>query len=541
MSFVISLLFITGVGAGPIQFSGSVSLQGNAEFITPETLRTPYSNLTFMLSPCLTVFGVPISTDILLSTMDNDLRQALNKFRIGLDPMSLIRQKLPVPGFMKFLPKIDFGTFSPFYSPLTLSGVAVTGFGIEYQPWKVYLAGAGGRIQRAIEGSDTTEPVYKRLLYATKFGFGKSEASHYYLTLLYAHDDSNSLKRSWRLYQPDTLEPADTFEVVTPQENYLLGMEFNLCLFEDAFRLEGEIAGTELTRDSRMEVQNYKWAPDWAERILKPRFSSQYDFAFSVRSVLNVIETRVFGEVKMVGPGYISLGAPSLRNDNLAYTLGMERSFLDNKVSLSASMNREQDNLIGMKLTTTTFTMVALNLGLVFPNLPYANISYSPYFQKSESISDRSQTLSLSTGYSFETGPLTHSPSFSISWQGHNSTPGNNYSTFDINFNHSLGFSFPLSASANFGLARTAFSDSATNTFALGLSPSYTLFGGWVNGLSLTGSFEGKNKRVDIGFNSSFPVWKLADANLSLERSIYQGTEENYRAWYLTGTLSKSW
>ncbi|MEO0005429.1 MAG: hypothetical protein ABIK49_05465 [candidate division WOR-3 bacterium] len=116
---MVYLLFLNVlVSAPPMQFSGSASLQGDAEFISGDTLKTPYSALTLTVSPCLTVYGIPITTEILLSTMESDVRQALNKFRIGLDPMSLLRQKLPVPGFMQYLPKVDVGTFSPFYSPL---------------------------------------------------------------------------------------------------------------------------------------------------------------------------------------------------------------------------------------------------------------------------------------------------------------------------------------------------------------------------------------------------------------------------------------
>ncbi len=542
VGFCFFLLWAGWVVARPVEFSGSATLQGNAEFISGDTLRKPYTNLTFTLSPTLTVFGIPITTDILLSTMESDLRQALNKVRIGIDPISLIRQKLPVPGFMQYLPNIDIGTFSPSYSPLTVLGVAITGFGIEYQPWKVYLAGAGGRTQRAIEGSDTTEPTYKRTLYAGKFGLGKKEASHLYFSLLYAHDDSNSIERNWQIYQPDTSEPADTIEVVRPQENYVLGMDFSLSLFEDAFRLDAEVAGAELTRDIRMDVENYKWVPDWAERILKPRLSSQYDFAFSARPVLNIFETKVAGEVRMVGPGFVSLGAPSLRNDNLSYQVGVERSFIDNAVVISGSFNREQDNLIGMKLSTTTFAAYGFNLVLNFPNLPYLGLNYSPCFQRSGSLSDRSHNISLNAGYSFETGEVSHSPSIAVSYQKHNATmTENNYSTFDLSFGHSFGFTFPLSLTFNIGYSHSAYSDSSVNLIATSLSPSYTLFNSWTSGLFLSGSFEKANRRLDVGLNSSFPVWRIADATISLGRSIYRGQDGGYQEWRLAGGLTKGW
>ncbi|MEO0079742.1 MAG: hypothetical protein ABIK44_03595 [candidate division WOR-3 bacterium] len=533
------LSLVTALGlAGPLQFSGSASLQGNAEFISGDALREPYSNLTLNINPSLTVFGIPITTDILLSTMESDVRQALNKFRIGLDPLSLLRQRLPVPGFMQYLPKVDFGTFSPSYSALTLSGATVTGLGIEYQPWKLYIAGAGGRTQRAIEGSDTTEPAYWRQLYAARVGFGKKEATHYYLTILSVRDDSNSIERNW----PDTTAPADTIEVVTPQENYVLGMEFNLSLFEDAFRLESEVAGMELIRDNRLPLVDHKQVPNWIERLLRIRWSSQFDYAYSVRPVVNVLETRVFGEVRMVGPGYRSLGAPALRNDNLAFSAGVERSFLNEAVSASASISRERDNLIGMKLTTTSFTTLALALNFAFPNIPYASLGYSACSQNSEGLSDRSHIVNLSTGHSFTTGAISHSPSLSFSWQGHQSGTGDgDYVTFDLSLGHSLGFPFPLTASANLGLARTAYQDSAENRFYLSLAPGYTIFGNWTNSLSFNGAFEKSGRRFDLGLNSSFPVWKLCTANLGIGRTNYQGQDGSYNEWQLTGSLTKSW
>ncbi|MBM3315549.1 hypothetical protein FJY71_06900, partial [candidate division WOR-3 bacterium] len=332
MNALLVPLVLLSLGAGPVQFSGSVGLTGTAEFITGDTLQAPYSNLNFTLNPSLSIFGIPLSSDLLLSSMESSLRQALNKFRIGIDPVSMLRSRLDAPKFLQYLPRLDVGTFSPSYSALTLSGASVSGVGIEYQPWKFYLAGAAGRSQRAVEGTDSTDAAYARQLYAGKFGFGKKEATHYYVTFVHAKDDPNSVSRNWRLYQPDTANPADTVEVVTPRENFVFGMELNLHLFKGAFRLESEIAGIELTRDNRLEIYDHKSVPNWVERFLQTRLSSQFDFAYKVRPVLNVFDTRLYGEVKMVGPGYVSLGAYSLRNDNLAYSAGLERDFFDRSV-----------------------------------------------------------------------------------------------------------------------------------------------------------------------------------------------------------------
>jgi hypothetical protein len=544
-------LLIAGAGlllAGPFRFSGSVNAFSDRSFVdgSADSLVKPNSNLGIRLSPTLFLWNVPVGLDLLLSTQESNLRQALNKYRIFLHPKDLLRDVVHLPGLAFSIHGIEVGNCNPSFSPLTLSGVPVFGGAIELNPWLVYLAATGGQCQRAIEGSDTTEPAYRRMLYAGKFGFGKKEGTHFYLTGLHVQDDPNSITHNW-MYRPpvspDTV--GDTLETVTPEENYLLGAEFNLALFNKRFTLQSEVAGSELTRDNRVPIERFEKAPDWVENTFRPRLSSGFDYAYSIRPALNISDTRVYGSVRMIGPGYQSLGLPSVRNDIFSYGGGIERSFLNQQVSLAASFTREHDNLIGMKLLTSSFVSYAASLSLNFSNLPSLQVSYSPSLQSNSSRSERTDLWSASTGYSFVTGTVSHSPGLSFSYQNHQaSSAEQSYTALDVGLSHDVSFESPLNLSASGGWGQTlpaAETAHAEQRIYFDLAPSYTFFQTWQNRLSLGGTFETGAQRYDVGFNSSFPVWGIADADLRVQRSMYRGRDGDYNEWRLSASLSRSW
>jgi hypothetical protein len=563
MRIVFLLLTVAALAAAsPVTFSGSASLNGEQEFIgnvRGDTLRSPYSQLTLSLNPTLTVYGFPISFNFLLSSMEDNLKQALNKYKIYLDPEYLLQSSLNLSWLAPSIKGVEVGSCNPSWSDLTLSGASVLGGAVEFNPWYVYTAAAVGRTQRAVEPSDTTDAAYSQMLYAVKLGGGKKEGTHFYLTGMYAKDDSGSLEYNQLPNPADTEPPIDSFEVVTPEENYVVGAELNLSFWEGAFELLSEAAVSEFTRDNRMEVMEYDWLPGWVSSTFKPRLSSSIDFAYRVKPMLNVLDTRLYGEVSMVGPGYRSLGAPNLRNDNFAYGAGITRSFIDNQVSASAAFTRERDNIsvandslgnpIQTKGLTTWFISYSFDLGMAFTGVPYLQLGYYPYTQENDSTKDQTQMFTAGAGYDFLTGTLSHSPGISFSYQQTtSSTEGASGTVFDVGLFHSVGFEIPLSLSAGFGFGQQNYPDSTgdqieSNYFA-DLTPSYTLFGVWSNSLTLGWASDAGGNSYDIRLSSSFPIWKIADANVGIEQSFFRGTDSlssGYDDLKLSAGLSKSW
>ncbi|MEO0108978.1 MAG: hypothetical protein ABIK62_07420, partial [candidate division WOR-3 bacterium] len=219
---------VSGALNGPkVTLSGSSSAYGELSHFITDSGPESEGELRWSLSPVVRVSGVPLGLDLLLSTRENPLRQALNKFRLSLGSRELLRTLLQRPDFGLVLPSLELGTSCPNYSELTLSGVPVNGLAFELEPWSGYLAGAVGRTQRAAVGS-----AYARMLYAGRLGVGKQTGSHCYLTLLHARDDSASIPPVFA--RPDSA--VDSLEITKPQENYLAGLELGFVLLEGRLR-----------------------------------------------------------------------------------------------------------------------------------------------------------------------------------------------------------------------------------------------------------------------------------------------------------------
>jgi hypothetical protein len=234
---------------------------------------------------------------------------------------------------------------------------------------------------------------------------------------------------------------------------------------------------------------------------------------------------------------------------------------------VSAAYTSEHDNLLAqavedslgrvirvltLKSATTRFTNWEASLGLTFPNLPYLQVGYYPYTQCSDSLDSMAKVastktstgnvISVSAGHSFQTGKVSHSPGVSFSYNDlrGTDTTGNNTS-WDASLNYGLGFEFPLSLSASCGYSRSV--AAATEPDArlyFDVTPSYTLFEKWTNSLSLGGTF-GSATRIDTRYTSSFPVWKICDASVSVIDAVYRGDDGKYNDLRLTSELRRSW
>jgi hypothetical protein len=287
-----------------------------------------------------------------------------------------------------------------------------------------------------------------------------------------------------------------------------------------------------------------------------------------VRPVLNVLDTRLYGKLEMVGPGFSSHGSPGLRGDNFAVGGGIERSFLDNAISASASYSGEHDNLLQVpveddsdrvvkvltgKTATTRSTRWDANLGLAFPNLPYLQLGYYPYFQYTDDLDSLARvvstkrtagvTASASTGHSFQTGTLSHSPSVSFSYNNLRGPTEDNAdnTSWDASLNYGLGFESPLSLSAGAGFSNSVSASSDPDQrLYFDVTPSYTFFEKWTNSLTIGGTFISAT-RVDLRYSSSFPIWKICDGSVGVSDAIYKGDDGGYNDLRLTAELSKSW
>ncbi len=518
-----------------IKFSGSSRLYTQYSNRQGTNQQVPTKFWRWDLNPTLTVYGIPISMNFFLSSEQSCLRQNINRFSLSLVTTKLLR-KVPV---LSYFSRLGIGTCYPIYSPLTLSGVPVTGADIELTPGIFYFAFTWGRTQKAIQGTTTRAPTYAQNLISGKIGLGKKESSHFYLTILHARDDENSIS-------PDT-----SFNV-TPQENYLVGAEANLSLFEKRFRLEGELAVSMLTRDVQSAELDVSAIPSWLVNLVKPKISSSIDYAYSVKSSLHLSNTKLSGAVKMVGPGFYSLGVPYLRNDELTYEARVEQRLWKRRVSLASYFRRGRDNLIPWKRSTTISTAYGINVGLRFRKLPYLQLNYAPYFRSNDydvdslKIDNKTSLFSVVTGYNHQFGEINISTNFYFSLQDSKTKLGlSDYSNQNFSLNEAISFRFPLTLSSSISLNKTNYSGKTSQILSFDLNGSYRAFKKWQNtfGLRLSNQ-EGQDKKTGFYLISSFPVWKIGDVNLRAEQNFFRDSEvptKDYDEFILSVTISRRW
>lgn len=162
----------------------------------------------------------------LKESLKQNLRDKANSFtRIGMSP------------YYKWA-KLHLGHRAMNFSKYTMSNLNFFGVGMELNPEKVRIAAMYGRLAKAepIDLSLTTPnlPVYQRIGWAAKLGYGDDKASAD-ITLFTARDDENSIQI-----------PANYPEQVTPEANLALGVTLQK-LFFDMIRIKVDYGNSTLS------------------------------------------------------------------------------------------------------------------------------------------------------------------------------------------------------------------------------------------------------------------------------------------------------
>lgn len=360
------------VPAGPVlQWRGELGSYGELYHNSGNTNRRPGETGRLFLNSTATLFGsLTVDVNLLLTTEDGagsttgfggiPGRQQIAQF--GLHPQWRWGRG-------------HLGSFSDQYTPLTYSGVRVTGAAFDLNPGLLRVAAFGGQSRSAVLGGAATGS-YQRTTVGGRLGVGRRPApgqpgSYFDVVVMRAWDDVSSLPAP----VDTTLPPnspggggavaANPF-AVTPQDNLVVAGVAGLSLLERRLVWRTEFATSVHTLDRRATpladetLQDY---PRLFRSLLTPRIGTHADYAYSTEVQLRVARlpgatptaprtlTAALG-YKNVGPGYVSLGVGSLPNDLRALTLRTSVRF--RRWSLNLDGMRQRDNLLDQKLATTT-------------------------------------------------------------------------------------------------------------------------------------------------------------------------------------------
>jgi hypothetical protein len=332
-------------GAGfrlPVRMSGEVVLASDLYGAAGIQARRPGASWRASLTPQLTFLGeFSVGLDILLSSEGSQFRQSMSQF--GLNP----RYKWAT---------LHVGDFSRSYSSYSVQGTRVRGAGLDLRPGIFRLSVQGGQMQRAV-AAGAGGMAYRRDLYAASVGVGREQSSFLDLIVVKAKDDPASLTAA---LEDTTL--LDTIPValrprydVRPQENLVLATQGQLQLFGRRLSVKGEAASAVITRDVQSPAANGDSVPGGGVigGLVPLTLATSADYAWKLDGSLALGAAALRAGYEYVGPGFTSLGLAYVINDRRAYTLGGNVRLLGGRLALQGQLQRQSDNLLGQKATTT--------------------------------------------------------------------------------------------------------------------------------------------------------------------------------------------
>jgi len=425
----------------------------------------------------------------------------------------------------------------PQYSDYTVSGAQIKGLNLEYNPGNFYLALAGPYNNKAIVGS-----TYQRYMVTGRIGYGKKDYSHIYMTMMYAKDAESSI------------EPViNSTQILTPQENILVGLEGDLNLFNNKLKLRGEAAGSGITNDlqapgfdvNSLELGSFtKSVYDFIDIFIPINSSTSANYFYKFSAIYDEVSTstKLIAELKRVQPGYISLGSPDMASDKFELKFSAESKFFNNQLSAKASFKRIEDNLGGLyKAFTTKQWFLSFLLNMRFKNFPIVTINYSPQILKNDApdialikLKNFNNNLNITTSYPFRISGTVNNTLLTFYLNNSNTFEDKyNNSQWGINFLNSVYFKSPLWITGSLGYSdASADTNSATyfkyNNYTAEFNLGYT-FSEYVQnyaGLSYAYSPD-RNKVLTFYINYILKIFKNININMRLEDNVIKNKEGN--------------
>ncbi|NOS85372.1 MAG: hypothetical protein HOP31_09550 [Ignavibacteria bacterium] len=531
------------------------------------------------LTPSVSLYGLPFTSSFLFSSENSASRQNINSIGLNLDVSTIkdfITERInkekdkileegkkelsnltdkqkdklesdakskvmgkmnPVLKLISSFKTLGIGTTYPSYTPFTMQGVPVSGINVEFNPGWFYIAATAQKNQKPIDNVS-----YRRDLYSGRIGYGQSDKSHIYLTGLYANDKAGSIIVD------------STNQLLTPNSNYLFGIQGKLNFLKDKLSFEAEAVGSMLTRDNRDADLENRSIPSFIKNMFHPKISSQIDYSYSIRSIFDnqKTNTKVTASLRMVGPGFVTLGNPTLRGDKLEIETKISQKFINKQVSVTASFKWFRDNLINSKSYTTNTTIPNLTVNLNFKGYPYVMLAYMPNFMTNNASDPiykfdyKNHLVLVNTGHNLRFGKMNLSSNLSYMFnQATSLDTASGYTSNSLTLSEGLSFNIPLSLSASVNLIHSDYVNDYSRILSFDAFASYTLEEVWTNMIGFsTGVEKDKNRKRMFYLTTSFNIIKNVTFEIRTEKNLYTdwaASSNNFDEFLIRGTVTTNW
>ncbi len=313
-----------------VGISGDLYLRGYVGKNPPEGSSYDRAQVFIHFTPTFEIMGIPLRSEFLLTDFQSPFGQTLNRITLSFQGADLQkafeRRGKSVPRVFLSMRHLSFGATRMDISDFTARGLFVKGLVVEMTPGPLFVGFMKGNSR---SGKDSLG--FGRDVLGIRLGIGAPEKSHGILTVLKIQDDTT-------MVPPDSLTP--------PQAN--LVVSFQTAFHVGSVTLEAEGGGSVLTRDIRDATRPLRKIPE----VIPLNLTSSGDFALRVRLSGTIRNLNLTTYAQMVGPGYVSLGSPSLQQDQL--TGGLRLAWpVSSAAMLTFWYEGRRDNLLQTRVVTT--------------------------------------------------------------------------------------------------------------------------------------------------------------------------------------------
>ena len=314
--------------------------------------------------------------------------------------------------------RLEYGDAYPRFPSLLASGKRVRGFTASLATNVINLDVSTGETVRAVEGTvdsigvvpytdnppdysrqlhDSTYAffksntgAYRRTFLAVRPSFGSNDGTQFGLNFMKAKDDESSIKYGY-LPQENLVTGAD-FQVAMDDQRFLWTSQAMLSLTNT------DIAGGSLTaaeydtlrakakdQADRDNIDQLEKLANIANKVItvnenlfptNPVGKGLPSVAFETALTLNYLNNYVYGTFFRRGASYQSFGNDFLQTDIQGFLVSDRIRMFDNRVYLSLSYEKKNDNTADTKIGTTNFNNFSSSLTVNPRNFPALTVGY---------------------------------------------------------------------------------------------------------------------------------------------------------------------
>lgn len=326
----------------PIKFSGG--LNANAGFYTAFGAPNRRPPFTYALQANLGIklFGIidaPFSASF--SQQQAGFTQPFNQ--VGISPK------------YKWV-TAHIGYRNMTFSDFTLAGHTFLGGGVELTPKNWKISAVGGRFKKAIEEADAlangATTTYQRFGYGLLLGYEKN-GNGIEGSIFTAKDQVNSIAA-----------PVVNGDV-TPEQGLVMGLKGKKKLGKK-IDFEAEFAQSAVTRDTRGPIATNEGGSSslaYFGPLFQQRSGSASHAAYQGKIAYKAKAFNLALKYKHIDTDYRTLGAYFFNNDVEDATLNGSTSLFKSKLSLSASLGGQRNDLAHIKATRNSRLIYSANVG----------------------------------------------------------------------------------------------------------------------------------------------------------------------------------